>query len=93
MQTHIKILLIFAMAFLFSCNTGLNEEEIVILPKPLIMEQARGVFRLDNPVCIHVADNELLKETASLFAEMIATSTGFELSIDNDLNTSRGIFH
>jgi len=92
MQTHIKILLIFAMAFLFSCNTGLNEEEIVILPKPLIMEQARGVFRLDNPVCIHVADNELLKETASLFAEMIATSTGFELSIDNDLNTSRGIF-
>ncbi|MDT8402141.1 MAG: family 20 glycosylhydrolase [Bacteroidales bacterium] len=91
MRIYIKILMVSAMVFLFSCNKGTYEKEIVLLPEPLILEQHRGVFRLGNPVRIHVTDSGLLNETASLFAEMIATSSGYELQIDNDVNASRGI--
>jgi hexosaminidase len=76
----------------FSCRRQSSEvRKIVLLPKPVLMEERGGVFKLDASTVIHVADNEELNGTAKLFAEMIERPSGYELAIDNDINSSRGI--
>jgi len=88
----IQLIIVISLFSLFSCKRQKSDtREIVLLPKPVMMEERSGVFKLENIVVIHVTDNPLLNETAKLFAEMIEVPTGYTLVIDNDTNSSKGI--
>jgi len=87
-----QLIIVISLFSLFSCKRQKNDtREIVLLLKPVLMEERSGVFKLDNSVIIHVTDKPLLNETAQLFAEMIEVPTGYSLAIDNDINSSKGI--
>ncbi|HCC71993.1 MAG TPA: beta-N-acetylhexosaminidase, partial [Bacteroidales bacterium] len=87
----INIIIFFSIALLYSCKTDSDVKEIVLLPAPVHMEQRSGVFKLDNTVEIHLSDSSLLNETANILNDMIAVPTGYKPSIDNNINSSRGI--
>jgi len=87
----IRVTILLSIALLSSCEEDNGQRDIVILPKPVLMEQHNGVFKLDNTTGIHVTDNPALNETARLFVEMIGVATGFEPAIDNNTSASGGI--
>ena len=88
----IQLIIVITMLACFSCKQQKNEiSEIVLLPKPVLIEKRAGVFKLDSSTPIHITDNTLINETANLFAEMIGRPTGFKLAIDHDVNSSKGI--
>ncbi len=88
----IQLIMVIIMFSFFSCQRQSSEvREIILLPAPVMMEERDGVFKLDSSTVIHITDNPRLNETAQLLAEMIEAPTGYELSIDSDINSSRGI--
>ncbi|MBN1386884.1 MAG: family 20 glycosylhydrolase [Bacteroidales bacterium] len=88
----IQIIMVITILSFFSCKKQKSEaREIVLLPRPVLMEQRSGVFKLDSSTVIHVTDNPRVNETAKLFAEMIEIPAGYKLAIDNNINSSKGI--
>lgn len=88
----IQLIIVISMFSFFSCQRQSSEvREIILLPAPVMLEDRGGVFKLDRSTIIHITDNTRINETAKLFAEMIEAPTGYKLTIDNDINSSRGI--
>ncbi|MEA1886420.1 MAG: family 20 glycosylhydrolase [Bacteroidota bacterium] len=88
----IQLIMVITLLSFFSCKRQRSEvRELVLLPKPVCIEERGGVFRLDKATVIHVTDSPRLQQTAKHFAEMIEAPTGYSLAIDNDIDAPKGI--